>query len=464
MQNNRPTGMRAFTIVSAGQFVSLLGTSMTQFALTIWSWQFVTVIQPVDDPATAMALVGLFNFAPAVIFSPIAGALVDRWNRKMTMMLVDLAAGIATIVIFLLYTSNNLQIWHLYVAGAFTGIFQAFQFPAYSSAISMMVPKEQYTRANAMLGLVESFATIFAPVIAGVLLGIIGIAGVMTIDIITFLAALGTLFLVHIPQPPPSDASAESKGSLWKESIYGFKYIFARPSLFGLQMVFFFGNLLASLAFALFAPMILSRTNNNEISLAIVQASLGAGGILAGVILTARGGLKRHVHGVIFGWLLSGLLGTLILGLGQGLVIWVIGGFFSAFFSPVINSSNQSIWQAKVPPDLQGRVFGVRRLLAQIVGPLGIVLAGPLADRVFEPGLREGGSLVGAFGWLVGTGPGAGMALLMVFASLGIAVVALVSYSIPAIRNAEAILPDHDVNPAQETAAEVLADAPAAAS
>src|SRR5687767_4990132 len=104
MENNRPTGMRGFFIVWAGQFVSILGTSMTQFALTIWSWRFLTEIQPVDDPATAMALVGFFNFAPAVLFSPIAGALVDRWNRKLTMMLVDLAAGIATISIFILYS------------------------------------------------------------------------------------------------------------------------------------------------------------------------------------------------------------------------------------------------------------------------------------------------------------------------------------------------------------------------
>jgi MFS transporter, DHA3 family, macrolide efflux protein len=460
MKTNRPAGMRAFTIVWAGQFVSLLGTSMTQFALTIWSWKFVTEIQPVDNPATAMALVGFFNFAPAVIFSPVAGALVDRWNRKLTMMLVDLAAGLATISIFLLYTSGNLQIWHLYVAGAFTGLFQAFQFPAYSSAISMMVPKEQYTRADAMMGLVESFSTVFAPVIAGVLLGIIGIAGVMTIDIVTFLAALGTLAFVFIPQPPPSEGHAEGKGSLLHESIYGFRYIFARPSLFGLQMTFFFGNLLASMTFALFAPMILSRTANSEITLAIVQGALGVGGVLAGIILATWGGLKRRVYGVIFGWMLSGLLGSLILGLGRGLVVWVIGAFFSSFFSPVINASNQSIWQSKVPPDLQGRVFGVRRLIAQIVGPLGIVLAGPLADRVFEPALHEGGSLVGTFGWLVGTGPGAGMALLMIFASLGIAVVALVAYSIPAIRHAEDILPDHDVKAAETPPEEVLPDVP----
>lgn len=463
MENNRPTGMRAFFVVWAGQFVSILGTSMTQFALTIWSWRFLTEIQPVNDPATAYALVGFFNFLPAVLFSPVAGALVDRWNRKLTMMLVDLAAGIATITVFILYSSGQLQVWHLYVTGAFTGIFQAFHFPAYSAAISMMVPKAQYTRADAMLGLVESFSTIFAPVIAGFLLVFIGISGVMLIDIVSFLAAIGTLLFVHIPQPPRTEAGVEGKGSIWKESMYGFRYIFARPSLLGLQMVFFFGNLLASLAFALLAPMILSRTGNSETALGFVQAAAGAGAVVGGLILATWGGLKRRAYGVLFGWLASALFGTLILGLGQSLIIWVIGSFLGSFFIPVINGSNQAIWQAKVAPDVQGRVFGVRRLIAQIVGPVGMLAAGPLADRLFEPAMREGGGLANVFGGLVGTGAGAGMSLLMVLSAVGVIVVALGGYTIRVIREADSILPDHDAHPV-DAAAEVMTDVPVAAS
>lgn len=444
MQVKQPSGMRAFTIVWAGQFVSIFGTTMTQFALTIWSWEFVTKIHPVDDPATAMALVGFFNFLPQVLFSPIAGALVDRWNRKLVMMLSDLAAGISTISIFLLYTSGNLQIWHLYLAGAFTGIFQAFQWPAYSASISLMIPKEQYSRADALLGLAESAPQIFAPILAGILLTVIGIAGIMVIDIVSFLAAIGTLLFVFIPQPERSETGDKAQGNLLQESLFGFKYILARRSLLGLQLIFFFGNLLASMTFPLLAPMILARTNNDGLTLSVVQAALGAGGVIGGLTLAARGGLKRRVNGVLGGWFLSSISGGVILGIGRILPVWIVAGFLTSFIVVYINASNQAIWQAKVPPDIQGRVFAARRMIAQIVGPLGILLAGPLADKLFEPAMREGGSLTGLFGGLVGVGPGAGMALLMVISGALAALVGVSGYLFPAIRNAEDILPDHD--------------------
>jgi MFS family permease len=271
----RPQGMTAFTLVWAGQLVSLLGTSMTQFALTIWSWKFVTEVHPVDDPATAMALVALFNMAPLIFFSPIAGALVDRWNRKLVMMVSDLAAGLATIAVFLLYSSGQLQIWHLYIAGAFTGLFQSFQWPAYSAAIATMIPKEHYTRADSMMGLNDSLSGIFAPMLAGLLLTFIGISGIMLLDIITFLVAIAALLAVVVPQPPVSETGAASRGSLRSESVYGFRYIFERKSLLGLQLVFFTGNLLATVAGTLFAPMILSRSGNDSVVLGTVQAALG---------------------------------------------------------------------------------------------------------------------------------------------------------------------------------------------
>ncbi len=155
-QSTRPSGMTGFTVVWVGQMISMLGTGMTRFALTIWAWQLT-------GSATALALVGFFSFGPIVLFSPIAGALVDRWNRKLVMMLSDLAAGMSTVAIFVLYATGHLEIWHLYVAGAFAGTFESFQWPAYSAAITTMVDKKHYARASGMLSLAESISGIAAP-------------------------------------------------------------------------------------------------------------------------------------------------------------------------------------------------------------------------------------------------------------------------------------------------------------
>jgi MFS family permease len=178
--------MAGFSVVWLGQVVSVLGTGMTQFGLTIWAWQ-------VTGQATALALVGFCGFFPLVVMTPLAGALVDRWNPKLVMILSDLAAGLATIGIFVLLKTGHLEIWHLYAAAAFSGIFGAFQFPAYSASITLWLPKGQYTRANAMLGLVQSIAGVFVPIAAGTLLVFIGIGGILTIDIATFVFAITAL-------------------------------------------------------------------------------------------------------------------------------------------------------------------------------------------------------------------------------------------------------------------------------
>jgi DHA3 family macrolide efflux protein-like MFS transporter len=436
----RLSGMPGFTIVWVGQVISFLGSGMTWFALTIWAWE-------ITGQATALALVGFFSFGPTVLLSPVAGALVDRWNRKLVMMFSDLAAGLSTVVILILYASGNLQIWHLYAAGAFAGVFQAFQFPAYSAAVTMMLPKEQYVRASGMLSLAESASGVFAPIMAGVLLGPIGIAGIMVIDVVTFVVAIAALLIVHIPQPAATEVGKEARGNLWKESAYGFKYIYERPSLLRLQLIFFGINLIAIFGFTVLSPMILARTGNNELALGTVRSAMGLGGVVGGLLLSAWGGPKRRVNGVLLGMALASLLGELVIGLGGSIAFWAMGAFFSSFFIPIINGSNQAIWQAKVAPDVQGRVFAVRRLIAQITGPLSMLLAGPMADRVFEPAMMPGGVLASTFSDLVGTGSGAGMSLMFVITGAFGVLVALGGYLSPAVRNVEELVPDHDPVP-----------------
>jgi DHA3 family macrolide efflux protein-like MFS transporter len=433
--------MFGFTIVWFGQIISLLGTSMTGFAMTIWAYEKT-------NAATALALVGFFFVAPMLIASPFAGALVDRSNRKLMMMVSDIASGIASFIILILFISGHLQIWHLYITSAFQGIFQSFQWPAYSAAISTMIAKEHYGRANGMLSLADTASNIFAPILAGSLLGIIGVPGILMIDLGTFIFAISALLFVQIPQPRVTEEGRRAQGHILKEAVFGFRYILTRPSLLALQLVFLTGNFFVGIPSAVGSAMLLANTASNEKILAYVSSAGAVGGVVGGLVMSAWGGPKRRAHGVLLGWFVSSLLGRVLMGFGRALPIWAVASFMGMFFVPIINGSNQAIWQAKVPPDLQGKVFSIRRLIAWFVSPLAMLVAGPLADKVLEPAMRNPqSSLASSLGWFIGTGPGRGMALLFILGGGLTALVGIVGYAIPILRDADSLLPDHDTLP-----------------
>ncbi len=436
IESRRPMGMPAFIIIWLGQVVSILGSAMTAFAVSIWVYEET-------EKATALALTAFFFVTPLLLLSPVAGAIVDRYNRRLMMMISDLASGATTVVLLALHVSGNLEVWHLFVINAVNGAFQTFQWPAFSAAISVMLPKEQYGRANGLMGLAGSGPQVFAPMLAGALLVTLGFTGILLIDIFTFVFAVSTLLVVHIPQPETTPAGREGQGNLFTESIYGFRYIWRRPSLLGLQLIFMFGNFFAGVALAVYAAMILARTGNDELVFGSVQSAAAIGGLAGGAAMAAWGGPKRRVNGVLGGWILSGLF-TSMAGVARSLPAWAVAGFLNWSLVPIIDGSNQAIWQAKVAPDVQGRVFSIRRLIAWFVSPIAMLIAGPLVDLLFEPAMSEGGTLAEAWGWLVGVGDGAGMALLFVIGGFLAALVGLIGYTVPAVRDAEDILPDHD--------------------
>lgn len=450
--SRRPSGLFGFTIVWLGQIISVLATSMSQFALSLW------VLQKTNNEATPFALMQVFFITPFLLISPLAGVMVDRYNRKLMMMISDLGAGLATIVILVLQSFGVLEIWHLYVSAVIAGLGNAFQWPAYSAAISTMMPKEQYGRANGLMSLVEMGPNIIAPLLAGALLPLISLTGILWLDVGTFLFAIGALLIVHIPQPERTKAGQQAASGSWgQEALFGFKYIFARPSLLGLQMIFFFGNLFTGIGFTVLAPMVVSRVSasfTGDVAaesarvLGWVQSAGAIGGVLGGVAMSAWGGFKRRVHGVLLGWIWGGVVSLTLVGLGQNVWLWIPAMFLGSLPFALVNGSNQAIYQAKVPPDVQGRVFSARRLIAWLTNPLSPLIAGLLADRWLEPSAKAGGAFTSLFSGLVGSGPGAGMALLMVVCGVLATLVGVAGYFVPAIRNAEDILPDHDAVPA----------------
>ena len=402
--------MRSFTILWFGQIISLIGSAMTWFAFTIWAWE-------TTGKASALATISFFAFLPTVLFSPLAGAFVDRWNRKLVMLFSDLASALGTLVIFVIYTFGSLQIWHIYLVSILAGFFTAFQYPAYSAAVTTMLSKEDYTRAEGMLGSARALSGILAPIFAAALLGMVGLSGIMVIDLVTFLFAFGTLIFIHIPQPQQTETGLQSKGTLWQEIQFGFRYINEKQSLRSLTVLFMVAGVCLAIGATLMAPLVLSGTGNNESALATIQSTGAVGGIVGGVILSLWGGTKRRIHNVLIGGVGACLLGIIWLGLGNAILIWAIGSFFFAFFEPFVEGGNLAIWQVKVPADVQGRVFSARHLLVQIPYLFGILIAGYLAEAI-------------------------AIRTILVFVGVAGMIVFITGYFFQHIRSAEELLPD----------------------
>ncbi len=443
----KPSGqnLRTFLVIWFGQLVSTLGSGLTGFALGVWIYQ--------KTGSTTLFALNLLAFAiPNLVVSPLAGALVDRWDRRWAMIMSDTGAGLSTVMVALLYFTGQLEVWHVYILTAINAAFTTFQWPAYSAVTTLLVPKSQLGRAGGMVQIGEAISALASPAIAGVLFVTIGLQGVVLIDFATYLFAVMTLLVVKVPRPPQTESGIEGRGSLLQEAAYGWKYIVARKGLLGLLIIFAATNFLSSMWNPLLPPMILEMSSPEM--LGYLASVVGVGMLLGTLVMSAWGGPKRRIHGVLAFLILSGVF-QMLLGLRPSLVLIAIAGFGAMFTSPIINASSQAIWQSKVAPDVQGRVFAVRRMIAWSAIPLAYILAGPLADRVFNPLLVEGGALASSVGLVVGVGPGRGTGLLFIISGLLSILVATGGYIYPRVRRLEDELPDAmpQVSPEGETEA-----------
>lgn len=433
----RPSGMLGLTVVLIGQAVSILASSMTGFALSIWVFQKTS-------SATTLGIMQTAFMLPYLLIIPLAGVMVDRYNRKLMMAVSDLTAGVGTLAILILFNTGHLQVWHFYAVNIIIGLGNAFQWPAYSAAITTMVPKEQYGRANGMMSLVQVGPGVVAPLLAGALMPYIGLNGILLIDVATFLVAIGALFLIKVPPPVRTVEGQASKGNILHEATFGFKYIFQRPSLSRYVIMLLVANLFLGIPNSIQVPMVLSRTGNNSLILGSVETAGAISWTIGSVMMSAWGGPKRRIHGALLGWVFYCLFGNILFGLGKDLGIWIPAVLIAGLGSNIGIATSQAILQAKVAPDVQGRVFSARRLLTWFPDALTPVLGGMLADYILEPSMKSHSWLAGTFGWMVGTEPGSGMALMMVIFGTLTILTLLSGYISPFIRNIEDLLPDHD--------------------
>ncbi|HSK66021.1 MAG TPA: MFS transporter [Anaerolineales bacterium] len=429
--------MRGFFMIWLGQVVSGIATGITAVALPIW-------IFSITESGAAVGLLEFFFFGTYLLAVPFAGIIIDRSDRKTMMLVYDFLSLSGLAVLLVLQSMGELAVWHLYISAALQGIGTAFQSPSYAAAITTMVSKKQYVRANSLISLLYDIPGIFGPILAGVMYLVMGLNGILAINVLAFVISIGVLLFVDVPEPPKTVEGQLSHSKFLSEAFYGLKYIFQRPNLLGLQLIFLTGNLFSGIALstAVLYPFILLRTENNTQILGTVQSAGALASVLGGVFLTAWGAIRRPARAIILGWMISSFFGMILLGIGQVVWIWLVAVLVDAVFDPIVNVSMDSFLQAKVPPDLQGRVFSASDFLAQAMIPFTPLLAGYFGDRILEPAMGTGGTLADMFGWLVGTGPGSGFGLLIVLCGLGGTFIGIAGLLIPSIRRIDILFPD----------------------
>lgn len=432
MMSSTLRGMWVFSLIWIGQLVSILGSGLSEFALSLWVYQQTGSV-------TQFAFVFLFKVLPTIVLSPFAGVLVDRWDRRWTMILSDVGAALGTLLIALLLFSGRLEIWHVYAVTAFSSAFKAFQLPAYLATTTLLVPPKNLGRANGLVQIGQAASEILVPALAGILVATIQVRGVILIDFVTFLIAVITLLLVRLPRFELKPEDQAGKHSLRRDVASGLTYIAARPGLVGLLIfsvvVFFLGGMIN----ALLVPMMLEFTSVDVLGLVLSIA--GSGLLLGSLALVAWGGPQRRLNGMLGFGLLFGIC-ILLIGARASVPLVALSAFGAHFAIPFISGFNQAIWQSKVALNMQGRVFAMRQMITLVAQPIALVVAGPLADRLFEPLLSPAGLLAGSVGRLIGVGRGRGIGLLFVMMGVGFILTMVTSYMHPRLRHVEDELPD----------------------
>ena len=431
--------MRIFFIVWLGQVISLLGSKLTEFALGFW---ILEQTYQGTGSITQFAFTVLLIYLPKVIISPIAGVLVDRWNRRNAMIFSDLGTGIVTLMVLFLVLSNQLAVWHIYLAVTLTSSLNALQQPAYIAGISQLVPPEKLSRANGMVQASFAIAKISAPVIAGLLMKFLGLTAILSIDCITFAIAIITLISVKFPNFKRfTKPKTQVINQIFTDTISGWNYIVTRPGLLRLISFIAISYFTTGMLEVVLWPL-LYQPNSTE-RLGLVLSIGGCGMLLGSLLMSVWKGPKNRVRAII-GFV--GLQGAIVLigGTRISVVVLAAGIFGYLFSQPIIVSCNQAIWQSKVPTRLQGRVFALQQTLERSLAICAYLSAGPLVDNVLNPLMAEEGLVAKIVGKFVNTGMGQGVTLLLVLLGIVNLMVVAIAYREPRLRHLETELPDRN--------------------
>jgi len=364
-----------FFTIWTGQAFSLLGSQLVSFALIWW-------LTKTTGSATVLSMASLAGLLPQVILGPVVGTLVDRWNRRLVMIVADLVIALVTAGLAWLFWTDQVQVWHIYVLMAVRSIAGGFHWPAMLSSTSLMVPGEHFTRIQGLNQMLQGFMNILSAPLGALALEFLPVEGVLAIDVGTAMIAVLPLLFIPIPQPTRKPVVPGSRqGTFWFDFKEGFRFALSWPGLVIIGIMAIIVNLVISPGFSLLPIMVTEHFFGGAFELAWIEAAFGFGIILGGLLLSIWGGFKRRIVTSMVGMIGMGLA-ILLIGFVPSWAFYaaVVMLFFIGFFNPITNGPLFAAVQAAVRPDMQGRVFTLITSVASAMTPLGLIIAGPIAD------------------------------------------------------------------------------------
>jgi DHA3 family macrolide efflux protein-like MFS transporter len=363
--------------------------------------------------ATVLATAATIEFLPRVFVGPFAGALVDRWNRRMVILAADSITALATAGLIYLVWAGNMQIWHVYALMLVRSTAGTFHMPAMLSSTSLMVPEDQLTRVQGLNQLLLGLMNIAAPILGAFLFALIPLHSVLAVDLLTAALAILPLLLINIPQPKRSESPDQIKTSVLGDMRDGFRYVWNWAGLRNVIFIAVSVNLVTIPAITLMPLLVKNEFSGGAMEVASMQSALAVGFLVGGVLLSVWGGFKRNILTAIMG-MFGTALGLLLVGLAHTVAfqLAMAGIFIAGLMNVLMNGPAFALLQTVVDADMQGRVMALVMSLANAMTPLGLLVTGPLADKI-------------------------GVNLMFIFASVVFVICGAFTLVNPAIRNIE---------------------------
>lgn len=401
IKKNHRSELRDFWVLWSTQSISQLGSSITAFALTLWLYEKT-------GSSLSTAALTICSYAPYVIMSIFAGALTDRFDKKKTMLSCDVFAAICTIIVFVLFRTNCLAVWHLYVLNGVSGLMNTVQQPASEVAMTLVIPEKYYQKTSGLRSLSRSLISILNPLIATSLYALAGLNAVIAVDIGSFAVAFAALlFFIKIPE----SGSAKEENILYLAKD-GLVFLKENPLLMALILFMSGVNFVASAFDAALPGYVLPNPKGGSSVLGIVTSCAGIAMILGSLLVSILPKPKDRVRIIYLTMLFSLSTENFLLAFSREPVLWCIGQVIGWILVPIMSANMDVILRTSIPVELQGRVYACRNTFQFFTIPIGLFIGGFMVDNVCEPFMRIYGD-VSILKACFGTGKGSGAALMM---------------------------------------------------